>query len=199
MFVVNSFPRYLNRCAQYVRHGYCLYAVGVIPSEKDPTLVDAKLVTRYQVSRCRQTRLLRRRVGEGNVVYLRYRHSFILLASGGHHQSFITDEHPCDCRERPILISGYSIGVRRGEPWVEIAPARFAAITREAQAMALHNKPKVTAFFASITPLKFQGVIQQQKRLLDAVNDRRRRGGLPIIRVEEIWQEREKRKVKRIK
>lgn len=186
MFVTRTFPRYLIRCAQYVHYGYHHYAPGEVPAGKDPTLVDAKLLDRYQVSRCRQTRSQRRRAGEGNVVYIRIGRRFLLMADGGHRR-FLEEERPHDCRERPILISGYSVGVRGGSVSVELAPDRFAAIAKSAQAIALHNEAKVTAFFASISPLKFRGVIKQQKQLLDAVNERRRRAGLPVVRVDAIW------------
>lgn len=187
MFVVQTLPKYLIRCSQYIRHGYLFYALGEIPSGKDPAHVDAKLLDRYQVSRCRMTRTLRRRAGEGNVVYLRLRDRFILMGSKGEHH-FFQDERPSDCRVRPILISGYSLGVKRGKPCIEIAPDRLAVIAKSAQAISLHNEAKVTAFFAGISPLKFQGVIRQQKQLLDAVNDRRRRAGLAVIGVGEIWK-----------
>jgi hypothetical protein len=187
MFVVSTLPKYLTRCSQYVRHGYLFYTVGEVPSGKDPDCVDAKLLDRYQISRCRMTRTLRKRVGEGNVVYLRLGDRFILMASEGEHH-FFQDERPNDCRERPIIISGYSIGVRGGKPSVELAPDRFRVIAHKAFAIALHNPAKVTAFFAGLSYLKFNGVIRQQKKLLDSVNDKRRSAGLPLIGVGEIWR-----------
>jgi hypothetical protein len=180
-YVVHSLGQLLFKISViYLRSGYVYYTTGQIPDHKSPEAVDQKLVTKYQVTSCRMTRLRQRRKKISSVVYLRLNHRFIILATEGGH-NFFESEQPYDCRQRPILISGYTVGISGGKPCVRIAPKRWEVICREAQKMALHNPAKVTNFMQRISPLTYKGINEQRLKLLRSINTRRRSAGLPKI------------------
>src|SRR5262249_11879430 len=69
----------------YVTHGYWLYVTGRVPEGKDPVLVDQKLIAQYGISLSRPARWRRKRIGQGNIHYLRYKSFFVLIATEGQH------------------------------------------------------------------------------------------------------------------
>jgi len=96
-------------------HGYWFYVTGYIPEGKDPRLVDAKLIKKYDAALERSQRHRRKRAGYANIRYLRLDRFFVLLATHGRHP-FFEEEGPCirDFRHVPLRIGGYSISYRRG-------------------------------------------------------------------------------------
>jgi hypothetical protein len=64
----------------YIARGYWFYVACCIPADKDPALVDAKLIERYDLGLSRWSRARRRRQGEAAVQYLRYRRFFVLIS-----------------------------------------------------------------------------------------------------------------------
>jgi hypothetical protein len=180
-YVVHSLGQFLFKVSvSYLRAGYVHYAIGVIPEHKDPEVVDRKLLAKYGITSCRMTRLRQRRQGQSSVMYLRLQRRFIILATDGQHLFFDEEQHH-DCRQRPILFSGYSLGIKGGKPWVAIAPQRWIAICREAERMTLHNEIKITDYLHNISPLTFQGINEQRLKLVRAINRKRRAARLPAI------------------
>lgn len=59
--------------ASYLPHGYWFYVQGCIPLNKNPEMIDAKLIEKYGVAVSRQTRSRHKALGFANVHYLRYR------------------------------------------------------------------------------------------------------------------------------
>lgn len=164
----------------YVKYGYCMYALREIPEGKDLDGIDEKVRFAYKVTYCRMTRLRRKKDGMANVVYIRYRRSFILLGTSGAHESFsriVTH----DINTVPLHFKGYSIGVKGGGPSVMITADRMKKIAAIANGIGLHNEGKVTDFFQSISPYTFPGVVGQIRALLFRVNRKRKRAGLSVI------------------
>ncbi len=166
--------------SSYGRYGYCMYALREIPEGKDLDGIDEKVRFAYKVTYCRMTRLRRKKDGMANVVYIRYRRSFILLGTSGAHESFsriVTH----DINTVPLHFKGYSIGVKGGGPSVMITADRMKKIAAIANGIGLHNEGKVTDFFQSISPYTFPGVVGQIRALLFRVNRKRKRAGLSVI------------------
>jgi hypothetical protein len=166
----------------YVRFGYYRYVVRQIPKEKDPKPVDEKILKSYSITYHRTTRARLRQQGQAAIAYVRWGHRFVLLATEGHHAE-VEKRSFLDCRTQPILLRGYTIGVRNGKPSVEIAPKRFRALKKLLYAIALHNEAKLTDFFERISPFHFPGVVRQKRKLLNMVNKRRKKAGLGAIAV----------------
>lgn len=98
----------------YVRNGYWFYVKGDIPKSKSPQNVDEKLIERYEVGLPRTTVSRRKRAGKSNVQYLRYRRTFVLIATKGEHRFFEEETTFQDIRRNPLRIFGYSISFRKG-------------------------------------------------------------------------------------
>ena len=110
----------------YLSNGYWFYVRGMIPANKDPCVVDAKLVDRYRIDISKWTRVRRKRSGIANLHYLRYERTFLLLATHGIHRFFEEEKNSlCDARRVPIRFEGYSISFRGGHAHVRIAQERF--------------------------------------------------------------------------
>lgn len=119
-YVVETLGQFLRRVAiDGVRYGYTRYALRGIPYDKDLVVIDQKLVSLYEITRCRTTRLRRRRKGLANVQYVRLDRSFLLLATEGYHPVF-DQVRSYDIRTTPLHFRRYSIGVQRGKPCIEV-------------------------------------------------------------------------------
>ena len=99
----------------YLVHGYWFYVQGCVPPDKDPALIDAKLIAKYGIGVSRQSRCRRKAVGIANIHYIRHGSEFLLLATHGHHP-FYDEEggNIRDARRVPVLFEGYSLSVQRG-------------------------------------------------------------------------------------
>lgn len=98
----------------YVRNGYWFYVACRIPETKDSRNIDQKLIERYEIGLPRTTVSRRKKRGQANVQYLRYRNTFVLIATHGRHRFFEEEAEIQDIRRTPIRLFGYSIGYRKG-------------------------------------------------------------------------------------
>jgi len=174
----------------YARYGYTEYALREIPEGKDVAKVGQKLCEQYQVTRCRMARSRRKKGGQANVTLVMHRRWFVLLGTRGTHETFSRIVRR-DLRTWPLHFMGYSVGMKGNTPWVMIAPRRWQRIEEIGQEIALHHTEKVHDFFhrflEQVSGFRFPGVIEQKKRLLSEVNERRQRAGLPKIPKSEAW------------
>ncbi|BAY08177.1 hypothetical protein [Calothrix sp. NIES-2098] len=183
-YQVKSLGGLLRKVAiDYLRYGYTRYAVRTIPAHKNAEHIDEKILRAYNVTFCRTTRLRRAKQGNANVVYIRFHHRFILLATEGTHDAFNAIDS-LDFRSKPLLIDGYTIGIKGGTPCVMIAPRRYKMIRSHLQAIALFNEARVTEYLRNISPFSFPGIVRQKRRLLCEVNRKRKRAGLSTIKIE---------------
>ena len=99
----------------YLPHGYWFYSQGYVPTGKDVSNVDKKLIEKYGVARSKWQRARRKRVGMANLQYIRLDRVFLLMATKGRH-AFFEEEGAAlrDVRKVPIRIGGYSISLRHG-------------------------------------------------------------------------------------
>lgn len=179
-YEVKTLGKFLSKIMQYMRYGYVRYAVRKIPLTKNVNRVDKKIITAYSVTFHRTSRANRRKKGLANVAYIRFNHTFILLATYGTHEAFdrIISRN---FYTTPLHFRGYSLGLKQGKPHLIITPTRYKAIRKELQNIALHNQSKVTAYFQRISPFRFAGINQQKWTLLVEVNKRRKVAGLARI------------------
>ena len=171
---------FLWKIRLYIQHGYIRYLVRKIPEGKDLESIDKKILSCYDITYNYNTRVSRRKNNTGNVVYVRFGHTFILFCDEREHKEFDKMES-LDFRTSPLHFSGYSIGIKQDKPCIIIAPLRFKAIRKQAQTIALHNRKKIQAYFENISPFTFKGVATQKEKLLKEINKRRKKAGLPLI------------------
>ena len=191
-----GFVQQLAAC--YLPHGYWFYVQGFVPKDKDPTQVDAKLIAKYGIGVSRQSRARRKAVGIANVHYLRYRHTFLLLATHGHHPFYDEEtESIRDARKIPIKFYGYSISVQKGgflrklkaddspvpdDRWrvrVQIRREEYEALKAYYLDRAVHASPEsLSAALFNVPYEPYAPVRQQMLNLLRLVNAKRRTAGL---------------------
>ena len=191
LYTVKNLGQFLVKLNLYLRYGYVRYAVRYIPDDKELEQVDTKILKAYSVTFHRTTRANRRKKGLGNVVYIRYKQMFILLADEGKHESFDRIKW-LTFRTQPLHFQGYSVGIKANKPNIIVEPKRWKAIKKKAFAIALHDHEKVVRHFQQISPFTFAGITNQKWKLFLVVNKKRKRAGLPNIRWEEavLWRSR---------
>lgn len=178
---VKNLHSFLGRIAHvYLVHGYFRYAVREIPKSKDPVRVESTLVESYGMVRCRTARMRRRSQGQAVVSVVRLHHTFVLVATEGKHTAFDRISS-YDFRTTPLHFGGYSVGIRRHKPCVEVADSVWSEVERRFQKVALQRKELVEQKLAALPYYQFLGVQRQKQRLLQAVNLRRKKAGLPCV------------------
>lgn len=189
-YIAPTLGFFLRRIAiDYLRFGYYRWALRVIPPDSDPIAIDTKLLDIYGVTSCRTTRMRQRRQGLAVVQYVRWGHTFVLLATEGTHQQF-DRLRSFDAREAPIHIGAYTVGVRSSRVVVEVRQRVWQVVSRQIQLRALGDLTKVETRITSLPFYRFPGVIGQMRNLVGSVNKRRRVAGLPLVRVriESRWK-----------
>lgn len=115
-YQATSMTGFLQRVATHLlTHGYYFFVQGTVSTGKDPAALDAKLLAKYDVAKSEGARRWRKQQGLGNVQYVRFERSWILLATHGDHP--IRDgegSNLMDVRRFPLRIGDYSIYVKQG-------------------------------------------------------------------------------------
>lgn len=175
--VATSVEAFVQQLAvSYVTHGYWFYVTGRIPEDKDPAVIDAKLIDRYDIAVSKFARLRRRRAGIANLQYLRYRRNFILLSTHGRHRFFNDEPRHRDCRRYPIFFHGYSIAYRqgsdgRGHASVRIAPERYREIKAYFSEIATSRSITELAYEFQALPFEpYAPIRRQMLNILRGVN-----------------------------
>jgi hypothetical protein len=180
-YEAETLGEFLRKIAiDYLRYGYTRYSLRTIPSNKNLYEVDAKIMRVYGCTFSRAVRHHRRRKGLANVVYIRFKNRFILVASVGSNEAFDKIDF-LDFHTTPLNIDGYTIGVKRNKPCVMVKPSRFRILRKQLLAIALHNENKVLTRFRAISPFSFPEIIRQKRKLLSEINKRRHTAGLARI------------------
>ena len=171
----------------YLRHGYWFYVTGRIKPDKDPALLDQKLITKYGIDINEREKADRKQRGLANMQYIRHGNWFVLLATEGHHAFKQQERNQIrDCRRHPIRFEGYSISYRRspitpkggGEPkWhacVRIDGPTYKQLKSYFLDRAVHRNAKsLSQDFARVPYARYAPVRRQLLNILRAVNKAR--------------------------
>jgi len=188
--VVGSVAGFVQQLAVgYIARGYYFYVSGVIPEGKDPEKTDRKIMDAYGVDVSKWTRTRRKRLGDANVHYLRYRRFYVILANNGVHPFFAAEAKRLrDVRRRPISFMGYSIGCRpeRGggslHASVRIHRDRYRELTQRFNAVAVHlSLEALTQELRSLPFEPYAPVRVQLSCLRRRINRRRLAAGLDPV------------------
>ncbi len=201
-YEVTSLVGYLQRVATHLLpKGYYFFVQGLVPEGKDPAALDAKLLAKYEVVKTEGARRWRKSQGLGNVQYVRYERSWLLMATHGDHP--IRDgegDNLKDVRRFPIRIGDYSIYVKRGnylqkrsnddsptpdgkwrvrvliarEPYRELC-AYFVSIARHRRAEALAEE------LSKLPYVPYAPVRKQLLKLLRLIDTKRQEAGFSRI------------------
>lgn len=115
-YEVTSLTGFLQRVATHLLpKGYYFFVQGTLAENKDPRGLDAKLLSKYDVAKSEGARRWRKQQGLGNVQYVRFERSWLLLATHGDHPIRIGEgDNLQDVRRVPIRIGEYTVTVKRG-------------------------------------------------------------------------------------
>lgn len=188
-YEVNNMGQFLFKLNHYLRYSYVYYYSREIKNRDDFQNVDTKLVLLYDVSFDRNLRASRKKKGIRNIIYIRYKNRFILLATQGFNHQFDKLSF-LDFRVNSFLINGYSVKVKGSKPSIRLEKPRFEKAKAKAKTIAHHDVIKVTEFLSrGVSPFTFQGIQQQRWKLYQLINRRRKAGGLKPIHWEAINRE----------
>ena len=126
-YLTHSISGFIQQTAVcYVQRGYWFYLLGHIPNDKNPLEVDQKLLAQYQIAISKDQRYRRKKQGIASVQYIRYRNTFLLLATEGNHPLFAEEKTALrDVRTAPIRAFGYSICWQNGRVLVGLDHRSF--------------------------------------------------------------------------
>lgn len=182
-------------------HGYWFYIRGIVPDEKDPSVIDEKLLSRYRINISRQQRARRKLQGLANLHYLRLGRLWFIFATHGKHEFFEHEERNIrDARRIPVTVGGYSLSVKQGgflrktsmdpEPVrdgkmrtrVQIARPEFRDLCGYFLERACHRS--VETLSAELFRLPYEPyapIRRQQLNLLRLINKKRQQAGFEKI------------------
>ena len=184
-----------------VRYGYLYYVTGRVPEGRDPTEVDAKILTKYDIDVSKYTRCRRKAAGRANIHYARHQDFFVMLASAsGDHEWFAQEEWPTEQQRKargrkiryvptqPIVHGGYSISYKqsssttRGHVSVRMHPEEYRAVKAYYLDLATRRSVgKLTDEFARFPFEPYQLIRQQRWNIFRAVNAKRKRASFEEV------------------
>ena len=166
-----------------VAKGYYFYVAGSIPRDKDPRVIDQKLIDRYGIDISKWARARRKQAGHANLRYLRFQRFFVLLATHGQHP-FFEAEAACikDIRRTPIKFAGYSVSYLGGHAHVRIEQEEYKQMKAYFQDLAIHRSlDNIVREFARLNWEPYAPVRRQLLCILRAVNKARKKAGFPPV------------------
>jgi hypothetical protein len=179
-----SVAGFLQRLAvSCVGNGYYRYVLGSVPERKDPKTIDAKMMLKFGVVD-KSARHRRKAQGLANVLYVRYRHVFVLLVSDyGTHDAFESEGRVIrDVRTVPIKALGHSITYKGGHVHVRIEQELYLKLKRFLVENALRrSRAEIEDALSKLAFEAFAPVRSQLFCILRAINRRRKTAGLDSI------------------
>jgi hypothetical protein len=201
-YEVTSLVGYLQRVATHLLpKGYYFFVQGTLPAGKDPAALDTKLLSKYDVAKSEGARRWRKSQGLGNVQYVRFEKSWILLATHGDHSIREGEGNNLkDVRKVPVRIGDYTITVKRGNylkkfptdeapspdgRWrvrVLIAREPYRELCAYFLSIACHRRPDALAAELYALPyVPYAPVRKQLLKLLRLINGKRQAAGYSKI------------------
>ena len=167
----------------YISRGYWFYSAGFIPERKNPSVVDEKLIARYDIAMSKWARARRKQAGAASIQYLRFHRFFVLLATHGKHRFFEQEASNIrDVRRAPILVGGYSVSLRGGRPHVRIDREHYLRLKAYFAEAALRRSPeRLRAELAALPFEPYAPIRSQYCAIFRLMNRERQQAGLPLV------------------
>jgi hypothetical protein len=189
MVVKTEFDLLMRLVRDYFSHGYYRYQIVSFPVDKDFEEVKERLEKEFNFTNCRTTRMRRRALGFASGVILYYKNNFYILVTEGKNIK-VESENFLDIRETTLRINKYVIKLNpyknSYKATVYLEPSYQGSVKRIMKTIAVQKKDKVIKRFRKITPYTFDGINKQMRGILEVVNRKRKKAGVPRIQIEEI-------------
>lgn len=168
----------------YIGRGYFFYVLGRIPERKDKEAVDEKLIEKYGIERSKASRSRRKCLGFSNVQYIRFRDTFVILATPGKHQFFLEEGSRIrDVREVPLKLFGYAISYRSGHLHVRIEQQQYLELKSYFVETSVHRSKETLERHLATLPFEpYAPVRSQLHSILREANRRRKAAGFELLR-----------------
>ena len=185
-YEVTSLVGFLQRVATHLLpHGYWFFTQGVVPEGKDPSALDAKLLAKYDVVKSEGARRWRKSQGLGNVQYVRFERSWMLLSTHGDHPIREGEgTNLKDVRRTPLRIGNYNIYVKRGNYLKKHLPEEPAVVDgrwRVRVLIAREPYRELAEELFALPYVPYAPVRKQLLKLLRLINAKRQAAGYAKI------------------
>ena len=167
----------------YVQRGYYFYVLGQVPQGNRSRQIDRKILAKYGIALSKDQRYRRKQQGQARIQYLRYRETFVLLATEGKHRFFAEEETALrDARVSPLRVFGYAITHQNGRVRVSLDEETYRHLRADFLRLALRRTPHPLARkFWSLPFEPYGPVYRQVLSICQAVNRKRKTGGLSLV------------------
>ena len=183
-YLTHSVGGFIQQAAvYYLQRGYWFYVLGQIPKGKSPHSIDQKILAKYQIGLSKDQCYRRKRQGKANVQYLRYRETFLLLATEGTHPLFAEEKATLrDARTSPLRVFGYALSVKNGRVLVRLNEPTFRRLKAGFRRLALRGEPDLLVRKFQTLPFEpYRPVYRQLRSIWKTVNRQRKTAGLPLV------------------
>lgn len=183
-YLTHSVGGFIQQAAvYYVQRGYWFYVLGHLPKGKPACRFDQKILQKYQIGLSKDQCYRRKRQGQANVQYLRYRETFLLLATEGTHPFFQDETNQIrDVRKFPLRVFGYRIAWQRGRVQVGLEEQTYRRLKTVFRRLALRANPDLLARKFKTLPFEpYRPVYRQVRSLWKTVNRKRKTAGLALV------------------
>lgn len=183
-YLAHSVGGFIQQAAvYYIQRGYWFYVLGHIPKGRSPRLIDQKMLAKYQIGLSKDQCYRRKRQGKANVQYLRYRETFLLLATEGTHPFFEEEKTTLrDARTSPLRVFGYAISAQNGRVLVRLNEPIFRRLKAGFRRLAVRGELDLLVRKFQTLPFEpYRPVYRQLRSIWKTVNRQRKTAGLPLI------------------
>lgn len=183
-YLARSVGGFIQQAAvYYIQRGYYFYVLGRVPKGTHYRQIDRKILKKYGIELSKDQRYRLKKKGQANIQYLRYRDTFLLLATEGEHPFFAEEKTAIqDARVFPLRVFGYAITYQNGRVLVGLDEETYRHLRADFLHLALRQTAHVLARkFWSLPFEPYGPVYRQVLSICKAVNRKRKTGGLPLV------------------
>lgn len=183
-YLARSVGGFIQQAAvYYVQRGYYFYVLGRVPKDSRGQQIDRKILTKYDIELSKFQRYRLKKKGQARIQYLRYRDTFVLLATEGKHRFFAEEQTALrDARVLPLRVFGYAISHQNGRVLVSLDEETYRHLRADFLHLALRRTPHTLARkFWSLPFEPYGPVYRQVLSICQAVNRKRKTGGLSLV------------------
>ena len=183
-YLAQSVGGFIQQAAvYYIQRGYYFYVLGRVPKGTRCRQIDRKILAKYEINLSKFQRYRLKKKGLASIQYLRYRDTFLLLATEGEHPFFAAEETAIqDARVSPLRVFGYAITHQNGRVLVGLDEETYRHLKADFLRLALRRTPHTLARkFWSLPFEPYGPVYRQVLSICKAVNCKRKTGGLPLV------------------
>jgi hypothetical protein len=146
-YLAKSVGGFIQQAAvYYIQRGYYFYVLGRVPKGSRCRQIDRKILAQYEINLSKFQRYRLKKKGQANIQYLRYRDTFLLLATEGEHPFFAEEKTAIqDARVSPLRVFGYAITYQNGRVLVGLDEETYRHLRADFLHLALRRNAHTLA------------------------------------------------------